>query len=217
MDTELTFDLTDLSDQDLLPLRELPGWKAIFAAAPAAIVVGLQSTLFKDIKTDLGQLLQFRPEELLSSAWAKARSLKELADPVRHPPDEKETHHLVVGEHEIRSTAHPTLEFRIEGRKSLEESLDLVLQLKMEAGDLTIRGGRVWTIGIGALEASAKLSWKGNTLCNPKTKRWQLPEPFHFREGIPIRSEHASSDDTRILEAADGDPRRNDSPRAGSP
>jgi len=143
--------------------------------------------LISDLATDkLNGALEVDCLEMLGQAWAKLNSLREYADPKKHPPGEAAV--VQLGDHSVTHPCYPLLELKALGVNKVLTELKLTLELKVrfKSVALSIRDGKIMAAAPGEASVSAALKYKSFTLKEQSTPAWELPGEIAFGHGIPI-------------------------------
>jgi hypothetical protein len=123
--------------------------------------------------------------EQLARAWAKARELKEYADPSKHPADQEFTEFL--GEHTLVANMHPVVEIGLRGLAKTRLRFTLELTAKIQTAELRILGGRIVAVGAGEALVAAQLKYRDVKL-HPELKSVpvKLSQPLLLNPGLAI-------------------------------
>jgi hypothetical protein len=138
-------------------MREEPG------AAPPGLPLGF---IGEQAEEALRGLLDCDVMELLGQGWAKARALRDYADPARHPPGETAVVHL--GEHKFVREIHPVLEVAVAGCPPVALRFTIALAAQVRGLALSIADGHIKAAAPGDASVSAQLKYGAVQLTDEK-------------------------------------------------
>lgn len=123
----------------------------------------------------------------LAAGWCKAREIhKSAAKSLREP--EKDIP-LVLGKHELSTGIQPVAEVTLGDLGKTELRFDLLLKAKFESAVITLRKGRLMSVGAVDCEVSALLKYREYTLYDGLSMKTRMVEPLKFDPGLMIVSE----------------------------
>jgi hypothetical protein len=149
--------------------------------------LGPAADLIADVAADkLNDALNIDCLEMLGQAWAKLKTLREYADPKKHPPGQDAV--VQLGPHKISHKCCPLAELRHAGSdiKLAELKLTLELTAKFTGVALLVRDARILVAIPGEASVEAALKYKSVELAKRTTPAWKLPGQLRFGGGIPI-------------------------------
>jgi hypothetical protein len=112
--------------------------------------------------------------ELLGKAWVEAKSLRDYADPARHPPGE--TAVVPLAEHSFVREIHPTLTVTLGGCAPATLRFTIALAARFRGLSLTIEDGHIIALGLGETSVSAQLKYGSVNLTDEmKSDEMELP------------------------------------------
>jgi hypothetical protein len=138
----------------------------------------------KNAFSALGQALDRPLTDILASGWQRYEPFLKYADTKRYPPDVAIQHELLT--HTIDANLTPRVNVLLDGQKVGSIKFQLGITLELEAGTLSIQGGRFMSIRPGTCWATAHLNVEDHPLLQRKTSKLELPGEITFGAGIPI-------------------------------
>ncbi len=132
----------------------------------------------------LGDALQVDLGEVLVGGWNAYRSLREYADPAKHPP--QDLAQVALGHHVISSTHKPRVEVRLGPTTLATVEFEVELELNVESAILTLQAGRIKEVAVGKCVGKGTLSCEGAVLVEKETREVALPGRLSLGDGIPI-------------------------------
>ena len=148
--------------------------------------------LLGSIRGQISGVLDIPVAEVMASAWAKARQLQEYRDPERHPPGE--TSLLALAEHTITSSYAPSVELVLQGKLVQRLTVEVRVELTVEALHLEIRDARIVAVVPGRCQAGGRVSCQQWVLAQRETRTLQLPGRASLGDGIEIPGPTADDD-----------------------
>ena len=122
---------------------------------------------------------------IIAEAWSKVTELDEYHDQTRHPRGELSL--VSMKEHTIRSSYHPTIEVLINGKRIDSVTIDVGVQLELEALVLEIQSARIMAVRPGRFTVSGSVKC-GKKEWKVKSRPVTLPGRQALGEGIEIPS-----------------------------
>jgi hypothetical protein len=123
----------------------------------------------------------------LAAGWCKAREIRQSASKSLREPEMDVP--LVLGKHELSTGIQPVAEVTLGDLGKTELRFDLVLKAKFESAVITLRKGRLTSVGSGDCEVSALLKYREYTLYNGPSMKARMIQPLKFDPGLVILSE----------------------------
>lgn len=130
------------------------------------------------------ELLDISIPEILVRAWSRLVSLREYADPEKHPPDEVSLVPLV--EHTVRSAHHPKVEVRLGESLVHTVVFDTVVELAIEGATVEVQAGAIRAIRTGTVQGTGTVSVAGQPLVRKETSEIELAGERRFDPPVPI-------------------------------
>ena len=193
--------MTKVDSDSPLSLKDLfeivvPGNDAPDETATSPGPQDLKSVEAKDAKVDpkvmlegIRQQIPGLPEgieipTIIAEAWSKAKQLHEYHDQTLHPPGELSL--VSMKEHTIRSSYHPMIEVLINGKRIASVTIDVGVQLTLEALVLEIQRARVMAVSPGRFTVSGNVLWGETELAKVESRPVELPGRQALGEGVEI-------------------------------
>ena len=96
-------------------------------------------------------------------------------------------------EHTIRSSYHPTIEVLINGKRIASVTIDVDVQLKLEALVLEIQSARVMAVRPGQFTVNGNAMWGDTEFAKAESRAVELPGRQALGEGVEIPNPLSSS------------------------
>jgi hypothetical protein len=154
------------------------------AAARATVSPGFWVTAAKSAGDLVLELVDVKVADVLVGAWKTHRTLRKFADPVKYPPGTTST--VPLATHKVSVKQSPAIEILVDGQPQGKIPFGLELELTVDAGVLTIRGGRILRMGAGRAKATGRLTCAGVTVAEQASRSYEWNAGVGFGEGIAI-------------------------------
>ena len=191
---DLESDMTNLTVRRLLPdnyqrmdeaiekySREQP-W-----TGQASVPGFLWQMLSDRVTVGMHSLLDGDVFGFLAAGWCKAREIRQSASKSLREPEKDFP--LVLGTHELSTGIQPVAEVTLGTLGKTELRFDLVLKAKFESALITLKQGRLTSVGAGDCEVKALLKYREYTLYDGPSMKTRMIEPLRLDPGLVVQSE----------------------------
>ncbi len=124
--------------------------------------------------------------DVLSQGWVIARKLLEYADPVRHPPGERNV--VGMAQWKWKHSLRLQIDLLVNGIPFPTVELDLVFEFVLDTLSLAVVNGCIESVSLDKAEVSAKVRHGDQTLKEFSLRRFDLPGEYRFEHPLPIVS-----------------------------
>jgi hypothetical protein len=147
----------------------------------------LWHVLGEEVTSKIHSVLEGDVFGYLAAGWCKAREIRQSA--TKSLRDSGKPLPLVLGKHELSTGIQPVAEVTLGDLGKTELRFDLLLKAKFESAVITLKNGRLISVGSGNCEVSALLKYREYTLWDGPSMKTAMTEPISFDPGLVIASE----------------------------
>ncbi|MEJ2759282.1 MAG: hypothetical protein P8046_12445 [Anaerolineales bacterium] len=145
--------------------------------------VDLPPAFYEKLILKLCEALDLKIGNLLVAGWRKHREIISYRDKENPPVG---YHTVPLLEHTLVSKHQPTIQPVFNHVPLAKLTFDVLLKLKLAAGKLYIRDGKIFKAGTGTWTGSGSIEYKGIPILTRETATYDIPGEMDFEPPIPI-------------------------------
>ena len=174
------FELPEKGDADPSDDR----WQAVRERMSKEVKGIKWTAAMPDLIPKICDLLEIKVDDVLLTAWKKAREIKAVIEKSKQTPEE--TTYVELAEHTINSEHKPSIDVKLKGVKLKTIALLVQLGFKLKGFVLKIKNGGIIEMQAGHCEVKGTIKFSGLTIAEKKLEPIKLPFSIPIAMPAPV-------------------------------